>query len=97
MMIYLSKTGASIPFSEESYKEVICDQCVNAYRRSLRGKELKSVDKTSAAAYLDVIIKLRIQYLSPQMKLYSKSLMTGEEDWLKSWRYVIKKIMTKYL
>lgn len=32
MMIYLSKTGTSIPFSEESYKEAICDQCVNAYR-----------------------------------------------------------------
>ena len=82
MMIYLSKTGTSIPFSEESYKEAICDQCVI---------------KTSAAAYLDVIVKLRIQYLFPQMKLYSKSLMTGEEDWLKSWRYAIKKIMTKYL
>ena len=47
MMIYLSKTGTSIPFSEESYKEAICDQCVNVYRRSLRGKELKPIDKNT--------------------------------------------------
>lgn len=47
MMIYLSKTGASVSFSEEGYEEAICDQCVNAYRRSLRSKELKPVDKNT--------------------------------------------------